>query len=61
MCTWAEKFDGRMQMRVTHRFAPQRQMDGHDTTHDPAGMPIAPGMGPFILRSDGQRMEVGSV
>ncbi|BDA47382.1 probable phosphoenolpyruvate carboxylase [Coccomyxa sp. Obi] len=47
-------------MQVTHRFPPQRQMDGHDTTHDPTGMPIPPGMGPFIVRADGQRMEVGS-
>ncbi|KAK9905656.1 hypothetical protein WJX75_003995 [Coccomyxa subellipsoidea] len=56
----ASEGDLAAKMRVTHRFEPQRQMDGHDTTHDPAGMPIPPGMGPFILQSDGQRMEVGS-
>lgn len=48
------------QMQATHRFPPQRQLDGHDTTHDPTGMPIPPGLGPFIVRADGQRMEVRS-
>lgn len=43
-----------------HTFHEERQTDAHDITHDAAGMPIVPGVGPLIMRSDGQRMEVSA-
>lgn len=44
-----------------HTFHEERQTNAHDITHDATGMPIAPGVGPLIMRPDGQRLEVSPV